>query len=73
MADQRRELDPHEAFLALMDSFTPERLAEIDRKLEDPNYRPREGVFRDDPDPFGRNWDWLLTEPEGERSGVASE
>lgn len=74
MADKRRELDPHERFLALMDTFTPERLEAIDRKLDDPKYVPREVAWREDSDPFGRNWDWLLRDPGDERSeGVASE
>lgn len=50
---------PSEKFHELLDGFTEERLAAIDKKLDDPNHVPREVAWRDDPDPFGRDWDWL--------------
>ena len=50
---------PSEQLDELLDGIGQEQLAAIDRRLEDPSFRPRAGVFRDDPDPFGREWDWL--------------
>lgn len=50
---------PPDRFRELLDGISDERLAAIDRKLDDPNSSPREVAWRDDPDPFGRAWDWL--------------
>lgn len=57
--DEEPLLTPSERFHALLDGIGEDRLAEIDAKLRDPNYVPPEVELRDDPDPFGRAWDWL--------------
>ena len=65
-------MTPSDSLQAVLDAITPEQIAAVDRKLDDPNFRPREGVFRDDPDPFGRDWDWLLPDPDDVRPEGAS-
>ncbi len=59
MAEDRRPMTPSERFHALLDGIGEERLAEIDRKVADPDYVLPEVELRDDPDPFGIGWDWL--------------
>lgn len=59
MAHDRKPLTPSERFHALLDGISEERLAAIDRKVKDPSYGPPEPQLLDDPDPFGRDWDWL--------------
>lgn len=72
MSQEQSKMSPSERFRAFMASITPERIAEIDRKLNDPVHVGREVKWRDDQDPFGRNWDWLTPEPGvGEQDGAS--
>lgn len=48
-----------ERFRELLDGIGEERLAEIDGMLNDPGYAPQQVPLRNDPDPFGRSWDWV--------------
>ena len=59
MAETQEPMTPSQRFHALLDGISDERLAEIEMKVEDPDYVLPEVELRDDPDPFGMNWDWL--------------
>lgn len=54
-------------FVDYFPEFDPALLAEIDAELEaernDPNFKPPQIAWRDDPDPFGTNWEWLYECP----------
>ncbi len=50
---------PHERLGELLSSFTDEELSEIDRTVADPDHAPEPVELLDDPDPLGRDWDWL--------------
>ena len=51
----------HERLQEYLASISDERLDAIDARLADPNdpVRTRKVEWRDDPDPFGMNWEWL--------------
>lgn len=59
---------PHERLGDLLSSLTDERCDAIDREVADPNYVPEPVGWLDDPDPLGRDWDWL----EGPREEIES-
>ncbi len=60
---------PSERFHDLMRSIGPEQMAQIEQKMEELSSSPGEVAWRDDPDPFGRDWDWLHGPEQGrERS-----
>jgi len=69
-AIQAKELSPVELTTALLD-----RIAAIDPKLNAPSYRPEPVEWRDDPDPFGLDWEWAEPErgPKLENHPVAPE
>lgn len=56
---------PPERFRELLEGFGPEDIGEIEKRLAEPSESARETSWRDDPDPFGRDWDWLQGLEEG--------
>jgi len=63
-----------ERFHELMASLEGDWLDQpIDEKLKDPDYRPREVEWRDDPDPLGMDWEWLYPPREGPPTARGSE
>ena len=51
--------NPHEQLGEFISSFTDEELAEIDRSVADAGHATESVELLDDPDPLGRDWDWL--------------
>jgi len=51
----------------------PEHIAEIERRVAELSSNPGKVEWRDDPDPFGRNWDWVNTDVGARDDGAPPE
>lgn len=59
---------PYERLRDLLSSISEEVLDRVDRNLNDPDHVPEPVEWLEDPDPLGRDWDWI--EPTSSESNV---